>query len=156
MKTMDVEAILENENSKERHSTECCIHGLVTVHPFLVGMHYHFCTESKVILVLDYYASGDLLHYLHEKNCLTEEARLLLAEVALGVQHLHELGVVHRDLKPDNILLSADGHVAITFFGLSKKFTSNCEEPSANSCVGTPVYIAPEVLKRTGHGPEVD
>jgi serine/threonine protein kinase len=157
VKTMDIKSIKEDQKSLERHETECYVHRNVAAHPFLVGMHYYFRTESKVLLMLDYCSGGDLFEYMRELGPLPEkEARLLLAEIVLGVQHLHELGVMHRDLKPENILLFADGHLAITDFGFCKKFRSGRKKRRSTSYVGTIFYLAPEVIERKDYGPEVD
>jgi len=108
---------------------------------------------------------------------LTEEqTRFYIAEIAMAVNSVHKLNYIHRDLKPDNILLDRDGHVKLTDFGLCKAFErdANPYQQSANeaspkedfkmksrrtkSVVGTPDYIAPEVFmqKEEGYGRECD
>lgn len=157
MKVMDTEAIKKDKKTLQRHDTELYVHQNAIGHPFLVGMHYYFETKTEISLILDYCPGGDLARCLRNRGFLTEdEARLLLAEIVLGVQRLHKLGVVHRDLKPANILLSADGHVAITDFGLSERYQSYSKLHCSVSHVGTTEYFAPEVIERTNQGPEVD
>ena len=91
-------------------------------HPFLLRAHYVFQTESKLYLVLDYYRFGDLMSHLKQKRKFSgDEARHILAEVALAVGCLHAAGIVYRDLKPENVLVDELGHICLCDFGLCKK-----------------------------------
>ncbi|XP_036323646.1 serine/threonine-protein kinase greatwall isoform X1 [Rhagoletis pomonella] len=89
--------------------------------PFCVSLFYSLQSVSYVYLVMDYMVGGDLKSLLTMFGYFDEAvARFYVAEVALALQYLHEHGIVHRDIKPDNMLLSATGHVKLTDFGLSK------------------------------------
>ncbi|XP_004530056.1 serine/threonine-protein kinase greatwall isoform X2 [Ceratitis capitata] len=89
--------------------------------PFCVSLFYSLQSISYVFLVMEYMVGGDLKSLLTMYGYFDETvARFYVAEVALALQYLHEHGIVHRDIKPDNILLSATGHVKLTDFGLSK------------------------------------
>lgn len=83
---------------------------------------------------------------LKKKRKLSEnEAKLYISEVILAIEYLHSIGIIYRDLKPDNIIIAEDGHLKLTDFGLSKE---NVESDfTSNSFVGTYAYAAPEVLK---------
>ncbi|CAH9104747.1 unnamed protein product [Cuscuta europaea] len=150
--------------------------------PFVVRFFYSFTCRENLYLVMEYLNGGDLYSLLRSLGCLNEDvARVYIAEVVLALEYLHSLRVVHRDLKPDNLLIAHDGHIKLTDFGLSKvglinstddlsgpavSGTSVMDEdesqiPSSEhqqerrkkrSAVGTPDYLAPEILLGTGHG----
>ncbi|XP_042063880.1 probable serine/threonine protein kinase IREH1 isoform X1 [Salvia splendens] len=152
--------------------------------PFVVRFFYSFTCRDNLYLVMEYLNGGDLYSMLRNLGCLDEDvARIYIAEVVLALEYLHSLRVVHRDLKPDNLLIAHDGHIKLTDFGLSKVGLINStatddlsgpavsgtslmdeDEPPLSasehqqkrrkkrSAVGTPDYLAPEILLGTGHG----
>uniref|UniRef100_A0A8D0AQX9 Ribosomal protein S6 kinase n=1 Tax=Sander lucioperca TaxID=283035 RepID=A0A8D0AQX9_SANLU len=83
-----------------------------------------------------------------------EDVKFYLAELALGLDHLHGLGIIYRDLKPENILLDEEGHIKLTDFGLCKEAIDH--EKKAYSFCGTVEYMAPEVVNRQGHDHSAD
>eukprot|EP00667_Euglena_gracilis_P000179 EG_transcript_179 len=89
--------------------------------PHIVKFFYSFSSPKNLFLVTEYLPGGDCFSLLHAKGGVLAEplARQIVAEVTLALGFLHELQVVHRDLKPDNILIDADGHVKLTDFGIS-------------------------------------
>lgn len=89
--------------------------------PFCVNLYYSLQSVSFIYLVMEYMVGGDLKSLLTMYGFFDESsARFYAAEVCLALQYLHEHGIVHRDIKPDNMLISASGHVKLTDFGLSK------------------------------------
>jgi len=123
-------------------------------HPFIVSLRFAFQTTSKLYMVFDFFNGGELFHYLSKGGRFTEErSRFYAAEIALGLEHVHNCNIIYRDLKPENLLLDSDGHIRITDFGLSKE---NVTEDDVKSFCGTPEYLAPEVLKRQKYGKAVD
>jgi serine/threonine protein kinase len=117
-----------------------------TKHPFIVGMHYAFQTNEKLIFVLDYCAGGDLYYHISRAGHLPlDRARFYTAELVEALAHLHSRGVVYRDLKPENVMMDMDGHVKLVDFGLSKQGITN-PVSGAHSYCGTPEYLAPEVM----------
>jgi hypothetical protein len=127
-----------------------------TKHPFVVGLHWAFQTKDKLYFVLDYCAGGELFFHLGRLGRFRESmACFYAAQLVLALGHLHRHGIVYRDLKPENVLLDADGHVRLADFGLSKEGVTGSTEGAKSFC-GTPEYLAPEILDRKGHGTAVD
>ena len=93
--------------------------------PWIVELRYSFQDEVYLYLVMEYCPGGDLMSLLINKDILTEdEARFYIAELVLSVENVHKLKCIHRDLKPDNILIDKEGHLKLSDFGLSKKIVS--------------------------------
>uniref|UniRef100_A0A8C7V6R5 Ribosomal protein S6 kinase n=1 Tax=Oncorhynchus mykiss TaxID=8022 RepID=A0A8C7V6R5_ONCMY len=125
-------------------------------HPFIVRLHYAFQTEGKLYLILDFLRGGDLFTRLSKEVMFTEEdVKFYLAELALALDHLHGLGIIYRDLKPENLpmyhfqLGSFCCPLFVPDFGLSKESIDH--ENKAYSFCGTVEYMAPEVVNRRGH-----
>ena len=88
---------------------------------WIVNLRYSFQDEYYLYLVMDFLPGGDLMNLLMKKEILTEEeARFYTAEMILAVDSVHKLNCIHRDLKPDNILIDKRGHIQLSDFGLSK------------------------------------
>jgi len=118
-------------------------------HPFIIKLNYAFQTEGKLYLILDYVNGGELFWHLKNSGRFDEDrVRFYTAEIVSALGHLHELGVVYRDLKPENLLIDTEGHICITDFGLSKEIDN---EEGTNTFCGTPEYLAPEILAGNHH-----
>lgn len=142
-------------NQVEHTKTERSVLGYVK-HPFIVGMNMAFQSKDKLYFVLDFCAGGELFFHLGKLGKFPEErARFYAAEIVHAISYCHQLDIVYRDLKPENVLLTAEGHIRLTDFGLSKEGISSSSS-GANSFCGTPEYLAPEILNRQGHGRAVD
>ncbi|XP_071799518.1 microtubule-associated serine/threonine-protein kinase 3-like isoform X4 [Asterias amurensis] len=138
--------------------------------PFVVSMFCSFETKKHLCMVMEYVEGGDVATLLKNIGLLPYEmARLYFGEAVLAVEYLHSYGIVHRDIKPDNLLITSTGHIKLTDFGLSKiglmSLTTNLYEGSVDhdtklfvdqQVCGTPQYIAPEVILRQGYGKPVD
>jgi serine/threonine protein kinase len=84
-------------------------------------------------------------------------ARSYIRQILEGLRYLHEHGVIHRDIKSANVLLSSEGIVKLTDFGSSKKYSINdADFGMTNSMRGSPYWMAPEVVNRTGHSYSAD
>jgi serine/threonine protein kinase len=111
-------------------------------HPNIVKLFYTFHDEDNIDFILEYIPGGEIFYHLATRTRFNEtDTAFYLAEVSLAIYHLHQLGVVYRDLKPENVMLSATGHVVLTDFGLSSV------EETCHSILGTPQFTAPEVIK---------
>jgi RAC serine/threonine-protein kinase len=142
-------------NQVEHTRTERSVLGYVN-HPFIVGLTMAFQSKNKLYFVLDYCAGGELFFHLSKIGKFSESrAAFYASEIVLALEYIHQLDIVYRDLKPENVLLDARGHVRLTDFGLSKEGITNSSS-GANSFCGTPEYLAPEILNRQGHGRAVD
>lgn len=120
-------------------------------HPNIVKLFYALQDHDKFYLFLEYIPGGELFHHLTTNNSLgnvfkEDDVAFYAAQMALGLRHLHKLGIVYRDLKPENCLLDVRGNLVLTDFGLSKDI-GNENEDKCNSIIGTPEYMAPEILK---------
>ncbi|XP_073484399.1 serine/threonine-protein kinase MRCK alpha isoform X4 [Aquarana catesbeiana] len=125
-------------------------------------LHYAFQDDNYLYLVMDYYVGGDLLTLLSKfEDRLPEEmARFYLAEMVMAIDSVHQLHYVHRDIKPDNILLDMNGHIRLADFGSCLKLMEDGTVQSSVA-VGTPDYISPEILQamedgKGKYGPECD
>merc|ERR1711887_138868 len=88
-------------------------------HQWVVKMYYSFQDPANLYLIMEFLPGGDMMTLLMKKDTLTEEAaQFYISETALAIQSIHQLGFIHRDIKPDNILLDARGHVKLSDFGL--------------------------------------
>ncbi len=91
--------------------------------PWVVNLHSAFQDDSFLYLVMEYLSGGDLMTLLMAKDILSEEeSRFYTAEMVLAIESVHKLNCIHRDLKPDNILIGRDGHIKLSDFGLCKRF----------------------------------
>jgi len=108
--------------------------------------------SKRLYMLLEYVPGGELFSFLRRSVRLPDAAaRFYAAEVALAFEYLHGLGVIYRDLKPENLLLSAAGHVKIADFGFAKIVADR-----TYSLCGTPEYLAPEIIQSTGHSRGAD
>ncbi|KAJ3390829.1 hypothetical protein HDU84_006920 [Entophlyctis sp. JEL0112] len=163
--------------------------------PFVVKLFYAFQTSDYLYLVMEYLIGGDLSTLLSVFGTFDlPMTRMYCSEVVLALEYLHLNGITHRDLKPDNMLITKDGHVKLTDFGLSSVATedqiqkvgklkdgmspkfkrennflrkrtdtnqrrqsfASVGESADNKLMGTPDYLAPELLLGLEHGPPVD
>ncbi|XP_048840937.1 serine/threonine-protein kinase MRCK alpha-like isoform X4 [Brienomyrus brachyistius] len=129
---------------------------------WITTLHYAFQDDNYLYLVMDYYVGGDLLTLLSKfEDRLPEDmARFYLAEMVLAIDSVHQLHYVHRDIKPDNILMDVNGHIRLADFGSCLKLMEDGTVQSSVA-VGTPDYISPEILQamedgKGKYGPECD
>eukprot|EP00172_Hildenbrandia_rubra_P004577 Plantae.Rhodophyta-Hildenbrandia_rubra.ctg95.p1 GENE.Plantae.Rhodophyta-Hildenbrandia_rubra.ctg95~~Plantae.Rhodophyta-Hildenbrandia_rubra.ctg95.p1 ORF type:complete len:460 (+),score=94.45 Plantae.Rhodophyta-Hildenbrandia_rubra.ctg95:179-1558(+) len=160
-------------------------------HNFVCKLCYAFQSTESLFLIMEFLPGGDLMSLLMVKDILPEEeAKFYIAEMIVAIDSIHKLGYIHRDIKPDNLLIDAEGHLKLSDFGLCKNYfgdvptlpaTNHSANSSDDTCqvsqlsareratawkrtarkqafstVGTPEYIAPEVLLKRGYNKECD
>ncbi|GAP84950.1 putative serine threonine-protein kinase psk1 [Rosellinia necatrix] len=149
-------SVVVHKKLVEQTKTERQILESVSRHPFVVNLYYAFQDHEKLYLILEYGQGGELFTHLSTEKMFSEPtAAFYMAEMVLALSYLHEtLGVVYRDLKPENCLLDAHGHLLLTDFGLSKVAVG--DDDSCGSMLGTVEYMAPEVILGNKYGKAVD
>jgi serum/glucocorticoid-regulated kinase 2 len=126
--------------------------------PFLTHLIYAFQTPDKLYMVLEYLPGGELFFWLKkEKKFKESRVQLYAAELTSALEAMHSADIVYRDMKPENVLFDADGHIRLTDFGLAKGgVIGDGPERGTKTFCGTPEYLAPEILENKGHGKAVD
>lgn len=124
-------------------------------HPHIITIYEVFENKDKIVIVMEYASRGDLYDYICDKRNISErEARHFFRQIVSAVHYCHQNGIVHRDLKLENILLDGNGNVKIADFGLSNLYRG--DEYLQTFC-GSPLYASPEIVNgRPYRGPEVD
>ncbi|XP_067317602.1 myotonin-protein kinase-like isoform X1 [Anolis sagrei] len=120
---------------------------------WITQLHFAFQDENYLYLVMDYYVGGDLLTLLSKfgDRIPMEMARFYLAEMVMAIDSIHRMGYLHRDIKPDNILLDRCGHIRLGDFGSCLKLREDGTVCS-RVAVGTPDYLSPEILQAVEDG----
>lgn len=146
--------LLQELNQQEHTLTEKKI--LETSNcPFIAKLYHAFQSPTKLFLVMEYLSGGELFYHLSQNRVFSElRAKFYSAEILLGLEYLHNNGIIYRDLKPENVLLDKDGHIRLTDFGLSKSGIK--DQQKAYTICGTPEYLAPEIIKSMAYDKAVD
>ncbi|XP_041814117.1 serine/threonine-protein kinase MRCK beta isoform X2 [Chelmon rostratus] len=129
---------------------------------WITTLHYAFQDDNYLYLVMDYYVGGDLLTLLSKfEDRLPEDmSKFYVAEMVLAIHSIHQQHYIHRDIKPDNVLLDVNGHIRLADFGSCLRMMEDGTVQSSVA-VGTPDYISPEILQAMEdgmgrYGPECD
>jgi len=122
-------------------------------HPFLCNLRYSFQDIEYLYIVVDLMNGGDLRFHISRKTFTEDAVQFWIAELGCAVRYIHQQGIVHRDIKPDNVLLDSDGHVHLADFNVASDFTPHKPLTSKS---GTLAYLAPEVYEGKGYSCEVD
>ncbi|XP_071634031.1 rho-associated, coiled-coil containing protein kinase 2 isoform X1 [Temnothorax longispinosus] len=117
--------------------------------PWIVQLHFAFQDQKYLYMVMDYMPGGDLVNLMSNYEVPEKWAKFYCAEVVLALDAIHNMGFVHRDVKPDNMLLDRHGHLKLADFGTCMRMDVDGLVRS-DTAVGTPDYISPEVLQSQG------
>ncbi|KAG2466089.1 ST32B kinase, partial [Polypterus senegalus] len=142
MKYMNKQKCIERDEVRNVFRELQIMQGLE--HPFLVNLWYSFQDEEDMFMVVDLLLGGDLRYHLQQNVHFKEDTvKLYICELALALYYLQCCHIIHRDIKPDNILLDEHGHVHITDFNIA---TVLKDSETATSMAGTKPYMAPEIF----------
>ncbi|QPG94413.1 hypothetical protein C2857_005942 [Epichloe festucae Fl1] len=117
-------------------------------HPFICNLRYSFQDIEYMYLVVDLMSGGDLRFHISRKTFTEEAVRFWIAELGCALKYIHGQNIIHRDVKPDNVLLDADGHVHLTDFNVASDVIPGKVLTSKS---GTLAYLAPEVYSGKGY-----
>ncbi|XP_014213424.1 serine/threonine-protein kinase PAK mbt [Copidosoma floridanum] len=123
-------------------------------HPNIVEMYDSFLVNDELWVVMEYLEGGALTDIVTHSRMDESQIATVCLQCLKPLQYLHSQGVIHRDIKSDSILLTADGRVKLSDFGFCAQVSQ--ELPKRKSLVGTPYWMSPEVISRLPYGPEVD
>uniref|UniRef100_A0A0R3TR71 non-specific serine/threonine protein kinase n=1 Tax=Rodentolepis nana TaxID=102285 RepID=A0A0R3TR71_RODNA len=124
-----------------------------SVSPWIVRLIYSFQDVRSLYMVMEYVPGGTLVCWMDEVELISETVcRFYAAEIAQALSDLHDMGFIHRDIKPDNMLLDISGHLKLADFGTCVRVDPHTHRVRCESAVGTPDYISPEVLYSQSSG----
>ena len=124
---------------------------------FVIKLRTTLKDDRHIFFLLELAPGGDLLTVLNNLGVLTRsQSQFYTACILSALEHCHARGVVYRDLKPENLLVDSQGYLKLSDFGVAKKLISLENHDTTYSLVGTPQFIAPEVILGRGYGREVD
>jgi class 3 adenylate cyclase len=125
-------------------------------HPNVARILKQDFSAGCAYIAMEYFPLGDLRSRLRGSSIDPGIALYYLHQIAAGLEAVHQAGIVHRDLKPDNVMLRADGLLALTDFGVAKQTSMKLTDTGAGEIVGTPYYISPEQILAEPVGPRCD
>ncbi|KAJ0404452.1 hypothetical protein ATCC90586_001956 [Pythium insidiosum] len=157
VKTLDKRHVIARKQVAHTLTEKNVLQALGGRHPFIVQLYAAFQTDRELNFVLEYCQGGELFFHLQQQNQQKFDevaTRFYAAEVLSALGALHAQGIVYRDLKPENVLLDAQGHVKLADFGFAKENMTDGRRTF--SFCGSPEYLSPEMVRKDGHGLETD
>uniref|UniRef100_A0AAR2L122 Citron Rho-interacting kinase n=1 Tax=Pygocentrus nattereri TaxID=42514 RepID=A0AAR2L122_PYGNA len=154
MKVMDKNC-LRTQDNVAFYEEERAILALSST-PWIPQLQHAFQDQDNVYLVMEYLPGGDLMALLNRYEDQFDEpmAQFYLAELVQAIHVVHQMGYVHRDVKPENVLIDRTGHIKLVDFGSAAKLTANKTVGAFRLPVGTQDFLAPEVLSALSGGPQ--
>lgn len=155
IKVLKKDFIVENDEAESVKSEKrVFLTANKEMHPFLLNLHCCFQTENRIYFVMEYISGGDLMWHIQKNRFTAKRAKFYACEVLLGLKYFHDNGIVYRDLKLDNILLTTKGHIKIGDYGLCKE--DMWHKSTTSTFCGTPEFMAPEIVAGKPYDRSVD
>ena len=155
IKVLKKDFIVENDEAESVKSEKrVFLTANKEMHPFLLNLHCCFQTENRIYFVMEYISGGDLMWHIQKNRFTAKRAKFYACEVLLGLKYFHDNGIVYRDLKLDNILLTTKGHIKIGDYGLCKE--DMWHKSTTSTFCGTPEFMAPEIVAGKAYDRSVD
>lgn len=152
IKVIDKRAVIKGKHFQYVHNEKRILQSLNF--PFVVYLKYFFVDFNFLYFVMPFVPGGDFFDYLHDHKPLVEShAKFYTCQMVLALEYLHYLELIHRDVKPENIMLDAYGYIKLADFGQCIRCYKN---DKAWTLTGTPEYMAPEIIKAVGYSYAVD
>ncbi|XP_031426573.1 cGMP-dependent protein kinase 2 [Clupea harengus] len=144
--------VVENKQEEHIHSERRILTEADS--PFIIKLHRTYRDNKYVYMLLEACLGGEIWSLLRDRGSFDEHtARFCVGCVTEAFDYLHHKGIIYRDLKPENLMLDADGYIKLVDFGFAKKM--KCGQKTWTFC-GTPEYVAPEIILNKGHSFSVD
>lgn len=155
IKVLKKDFIVENEESESvRSEKQVFLTANKEKHPFLLNLHCCFQTENRIYFVMEYVSGGDLMWHIQKSRFSARRAKYYACEVLVALKYFHDNGIIYRDLKLDNILLTTQGHIKIGDYGLCKE--NMWYKSTTGTFCGTPDFMAPEIVAGKQYDRSVD
>ncbi|CAD5234540.1 unnamed protein product [Bursaphelenchus xylophilus] len=150
LKALYIPSIIDRRQVQHVHNEKRILEKLE--HPFIVKMYDTAKDSRNLYMIMEFLAGGELFAYLRATKVFPSSmVKFYASEVILALEYLHGLHIAYRDLKPENLMMTQEGHVKLTDFGFAKEIHNK----SYTLC-GTAEYLAPELANRSGHNHCVD
>lgn len=150
LKMLNIRQVIKLKQLQHVKNEKQCL--LEANHPFIVQLFWTHHDDTYLYMLLEYVSGGELFTYLRATHKFENDKALFYSvEITSALAHLHELDIIYRDMKPENVLIDVTGHIKLTDFGFAKKV----KDRTWTLC-GTPEYLAPEIIQSKGHGKAVD
>ncbi|KAJ3452389.1 non-specific serine/threonine protein kinase [Anaeramoeba flamelloides] len=155
MKILQKDMLTKNQQISQRMSERNVL--MRFRHPFIIGLQYSFQTPEKLYMVLDYAPGGELFSHLKKNGKFSKDrTRLYVAEIILGLEHLHKMDIIYRGLKPENLLIDEGGHVKIADFSYVRTDLRKKSGGKTNTFSEKPEYLSPEIILNKEYTEVVD
>jgi len=144
--------VVVKHGAEKQMSNEVALLSILS-HQFIVHLDKVLQDRHCIYLLMEFVPGGEFMKYLQAKRTISDaEAQFYVVNVALGLEFMHSKNIIFRDLKPENLVFSADGYLKMVDLGFAKQISGS----KTFTLCGTPDYISPEIVANKGHGKPVD